>query len=174
MSIGFVGFVELLGRVLRAVRAGATGLLMLGLVATTTALAESPSSIVTRLDGTTYATVRDALLDAIAEEGLAAPVISDFGDMLQRTAKDLGHSPALYEEAEIFIFCSIVVAAHLATESRDHIAHCPMSIALYTVPETPGSVFMTYRLSHLQTPGAQSAAETLSRITTRTQKLTFP
>lgn len=135
---------------------------------------EASSKVTITVDSTRYAHVREALLEAIAEEGLTAPMISNFGDMLQRTAADLGHSATLYAQAEIFIFCSIAVAARLATEARDNIAQCPMSIAIYTLPETPGPVFMSYRLPPTQSPGSQMAAETLARIAARARSQIFP
>lgn len=138
------------------------------------AVAEPPDGATVTLDGTRYARVREALLEAIAEEGLASPLVSNFGDMLRRTAGDLGHSDALYENAEIFIFCSIAVAARLATEARDNIAQCPMSIAIYSTPETPEKVVMTYRLPPGQSPGARMAAETVARIASRTYEHGFP
>lgn len=135
---------------------------------------ETPTSIRITVEGAVYPEVREALLEAIAADGLAAPMISDFGGMLQRTAADLGHSDALYGQAEIFTFCSIVVAARLAAEARENIAQCPMSIALYTTPESANRVFMAYRLPPTQSPGAQMATETLARITARARAQVFP
>lgn len=165
----------------RARRVCFAGLLLLGLSLSPPGLSEPPSappaqsaSITLEFDATLYADVREALLEAIAAEGLATPMVRDFGAMLQRTAGELGHSDALYEHAEIFIFCSIAVAARLATEARDHIAQCPMSIAIYSLPETPGRVFMAYRQPPNQSPGAQMAADTLARIAAQTRAHTFP
>lgn len=172
------GFISRTGR---ACRVGAAGLIMLGLSVSSPGQSEPPAaspapspSITIVLEGADYAQAREALLDAIAEDGLTAPMISDFGAMLKRTAADLGHSDALYAQAEIFIFCSIAVAARLATEARDNISQCPLSIALYTVAEPPKRVFMTYRLPQSRSPGSQMAAETLARITARARDQTFP
>lgn len=145
-----------------------------GLTQAPPAQPEASGTVTITLDSTHYTYVREALLEAIAEEGLAAPMISDFGAMLQRTAADLGHSDALYAQAEIFIFCSIAVAAQLATEARDNIAQCPMSIAIYTLPESPERVFMSYRLPLGQSPGSQMAAETLAKITARARDQILP
>ena len=49
-----------------------------------------------------FTDVRDALVESIADEGIATPVVSHFADMLARTAGDLGHRPDLYADAEIF------------------------------------------------------------------------
>lgn len=162
-------------------RAFVVGLTALALTVARPALTQAPPTqpdsagkVTITLDSTRYLHVREALLEAIAEEGLAAPMISDFGDMLQRTAADLGHSDVLYAQAEILIFCSIAVAARLATEARGNIALCPMSIAIYTLPESPERVFMSYRLPPTQSPGSQMAAEILARITARARDQILP
>ncbi|AWI75440.1 DUF302 domain-containing protein [Parazoarcus communis] len=108
-----------------------------------------------------------ALTDAIAEEGITAPSESHFGDMLARTAPELGHRADLYAEARIYTFCSAVVAAKLATESAHNIAHCPLSIAVYSLPADKGSVYLGYRRS-VDSAGGRAADALLARIAART------
>jgi hypothetical protein len=108
-----------------------------------------------------------ALTDAIAEEGITAPSESHFGDMLARTAPELGHRADLYAEARIYTFCSAVIAAKLATESVHNIAHCPLSIAVYSLPADRRSVYLGYRRS-VESAGGRAADALLDRIATRT------
>lgn len=126
---------------------------------------------VRHLEGIDFAAVREALADAIAEEGLAAPSISHFGDMLDRTAGDLGHPEGIYARAEILSFCSVRVAAVLARESRHNIALCPLSVAVYSVDANAGRVSLAYRPAGLDTPGGRMAAELLARIVARAAAL---
>lgn len=106
--------------------------------------------------------LRLALEDAIAAEGLTAPTVSHFGDMLARTAPDLGHRADLYTHAEILSFCSVGVAARLVTEAAEQIALCPLSIAVYALPGNPGRSYLAYRRPP-QTGAGSAAAEALMR-----------
>ena len=107
-----------------------------------------------------------AVTDAIAEEGITAPSESRFGEMLARTAPQLGHRADLYREARIYTFCSAVIAAQLATESAHNIAHCPLSIAVYSLPAAPGTVYVGFRRS-VASAGGSAADELLRRIAAR-------
>lgn len=118
-----------------------------------------------------FADVRDALAEAIAAEGITPPVVSHFAHMLDRTAPDLGHARGLYAEAEILTFCNAAVAARLAAEAREHIALCPLSIAVYVEPQAPRAVRLAWRPPGSGTPGAAAAGELLARIVARAAAL---
>lgn len=118
-----------------------------------------------------FADLRDALVEAIAEEGIATPVVSHFGDMLARTAGDLGHRPDLYAHAEIFTFCSAALAARLASEARGHIALCPLSIAVYALPDAPRTVFIAYRPPAVDSAGGEAARSLMAQIVARAARL---
>lgn len=159
----------------RALRGAALGLLLAAgaLALTLPAHAgDSTGGIVSRsLEGIDYLDVRDALADAIAEEGIAAPVVSHFADMLERTAEDLGHRANLYAHAEILTFCSVGVAARLATEAAENIALCPLSVAVYALPGTPRTVTLAYRPPALESAGGDAARALLGRIVARAASL---
>ena len=120
------------------------------------------------LHPTDFASARTALEDSIAAEGLAPPTVSEFGAMLQRTAPELGHPADTYREAVIFTFCSAHVAGRMTAEDPRHIALCPLSVALYTLPAEPRRVRLTYRLPATATPGGELAESLLARIARRT------
>lgn len=124
--------------------------------------------VVRTLAAVAYDDARSALLDAFVDEGLAPPSISAFGDMLARTAADLGHPARLYDRAEIFVFCSARIAALLAQETPHHIARCPLTLALYTVPNKPGETFLSYRSPPADSPASRLARELLVRVARRT------
>lgn len=133
---------------------------------------EAAAGIVSRsLADIDYADVRDALAEAITEEGITAPVVSHFADMLARTADDLGHRADLYARAEILSFCSVGVAARLAAEAAENIALCPLSIAVYALPGTPRTVTLAYRAPMLESAGGDAARALLARIVARTARL---
>lgn len=114
-----------------------------------------------------YPDVRTALLDALIDEGLAPPAVSHFGAMLQRSAGQLGHSPDLYEEAEIFSFCSVKISALLVQEDRRNIALCPLTIALYTLPSRRDVVFLSYRSPDAPAAASPQARQLLDRLAER-------
>lgn len=124
--------------------------------------------IVQELQPLSYADARSALEDAMIDEGLAPASVSQFGEMLARTAKDLGHRSNFYEHAEIFSFCSARVSARMIAEDVRNIALCPMTIALYTLPGQDRKVFLVYREPDLDSPAGELARATLRRIVAQT------
>lgn len=120
--------------------------------------------VIEHVAGVPYAELREALADAIADEGLTAPVVSRFAHMLERTATDLGHDAALYGDAEILTFCSAGVAARLVAEARERIALCPLSIAVYRLPQSPRDATLAYRPPTLDSPGGEAARALMARI----------
>lgn len=105
------------------------------------------------------AAAHEAVLDAIAAEGIAPPTESDFGGMLARTAPDLGHRADFYAEARLINFCSSPLAARMAAESPHQLLYCPLQIAVYRLPDDAGAVYLGYRRSAPTAAGR--AAETL-------------
>lgn len=120
------------------------------------------------LEPTDLANARAALEDSIVAEGLMPASVSEFGDMLKRTAADLGHPADIYRDAVILTFCSAQVAGRMTSENPRHIALCPLSMALYNLPSEPQRVYLTYRLPATGTPGGAQAEALLGRIARRT------
>ena len=152
----------------RLLRAGCIFFFVALIGAVPPAGATDPDIVVRELRPLAYADARSALLDAMIDEGLAPPTVSRFGEMLARTAKDLGHRADFYEQAEIFSFCSAQVSARIVAEDIHHIALCPLTIALYTLPGQGGTVFLAWRAPGLASPAGESARTMLHRIAART------
>lgn len=129
--------------------------------------AAAQSLVVHALQAAAFDDVHLALSDAIAEQGVAHPSESDFGDLLARTAPDLGHRADLYLQARQLSFCSTPVAAQLATESPHKLLYCPLAIAVYRLPAEPGTVFLSYR-RNAPSAGGKAAEALLERIIART------
>lgn len=119
--------------------------------------------VVHSLQPASYQDVHDALIDAIAEQGIAPPSESDFGDLLARTAADLGHRPDFYAEARLVSFCSTPIAARLAAESAHNMLYCPLAIAVYRLPAEPDRVYLSYR-RNADSTGGKAAEALLERI----------
>tara|TARA_R110002110_G_scaffold38465_4_gene125482 strand:+ start:6961 stop:7389 length:429 start_codon:yes stop_codon:yes gene_type:complete len=79
---------------------------------------------------------------AIVGKGLVIDYVSHTGEMLNRTAADVGSDVKLFEEADIFLFCSAVVSRQVMEADPMNIAHCPYGIF---VAERDGQVMVGYR-----------------------------
>ena len=87
----------------------------------------------------------DAAFDvetAIVGRGLVIDYVSHVGEMLNRTGEDVGSSEMLFDEADIFIFCSAVVSRQVMEADLMNIVHCPYGIF---VAEREGTVTVGFR-----------------------------
>ena len=83
-----------------------------------------------------------AVESAIIGEGLVIDFVSHIGDMLNRTQEDVGGSKQLFENANVFLFCSAVLSRKVMEADPDNIAHCPYGII---VVEADSKVQIGYR-----------------------------
>jgi len=79
---------------------------------------------------------------AIVGRGLVIDFVSHTGEMLARTAEDVGSDVKLFEAADIFLFCSAVLSRKVMEADPMNIAHCPYGIF---VAERDGQVMVGYR-----------------------------
>ena len=79
---------------------------------------------------------------AIVGMGLVIDYVSHTGEMLNRTAADVGSDQKLFEAADIFVFCSAVISRKVMEADPMNIAHCPYGIF---VAEREGKVMVGYR-----------------------------
>ncbi|MEM9248875.1 MAG: DUF302 domain-containing protein [Pseudomonadota bacterium] len=96
-----------------------------------------------------------AVESAILGEGLVIDYVSHVGDMLNRTAADVGSDETIFQHADIFLFCSAVVSRQVMEIDPMNITHCPYGIF---VMETEEGVIV----GHKDYPdGAMQAVEDL-------------
>lgn len=79
---------------------------------------------------------------AIVGRGLVIDFTSHVGDMLARTAEDVGSDVDLFAAADVFLFCSAVLSRKVMEEDPMNIGHCPYGIF---VAEREGEVMIGYR-----------------------------
>ena len=79
---------------------------------------------------------------AIIAQGLVVDYISHTGEMLERTKRDVGSETTLFEEADIFVFCSAALSRKVMEADPMNIAHCPYGIF---VAERDAQVFIGFR-----------------------------
>ncbi|RKT63041.1 uncharacterized protein DUF302 [Azonexus fungiphilus] len=99
-----------------------------------------------------FADARDAVVTAIENRGLVINYTGRIGEMLERTAGDLGATRRVYRHAEVVEFCSASLSRQMVEADPQDIVNCPFTIAVYTLAEAPGGTWIAYRK-----PGGKSA-----------------
>lgn len=90
----------------------------------------------------------DAMFDlegAIVNRGYVVDGHQFIGDMLKRTAEDVGAEKELYLGAEVLQFCSAVVSRAAMAANVENVAFCPYSLFAYEAADAPGDVYVGYR-----------------------------
>ncbi len=83
-----------------------------------------------------------AVENAIIGQGLVIDYTSHVGDMLNRTAEDVGSDVKIFDSADIFLFCSAQLSRQVMEADPMNIAHCPYGIF---VTDREGQVQIGYR-----------------------------
>ena len=103
--------------------------------------AAAQEAIVTEFDGT-FDDATFAVESAIVGKGLVIDFVSHVGEMLNRTGGDVGASEMLFDNADVFLFCSAVVSRQVMEADPMNIVHCPYNIF---VAEMDGKVMIGHR-----------------------------
>lgn len=124
-----------------------TVLLSLLLLTTACASAQPPRSEYMKLFTVKgeFEDVRADVEMAITDRGMIINNVSHIGNMLARTGKDLGASKQIFVEAEALEFCSATVSRRMMEADPHNIVFCPYIIAIYTLPEEKGKVYVAFR-----------------------------
>lgn len=89
--------------------------------------------------------IRDAIKMAIGDRGIKINNISHIGNMLERTKEAVGATKTVYLHAEAIEFCSSTVSRETMEADPHNITFCPYIIAVYELPEQPGTIYVSYR-----------------------------
>lgn len=100
-----------------------------------------------------FTDVRDRVVMALENRGLVISYTAKVGDMLERTGRDLGLDRKIYSQAEVLEFCSAALSRDTMEADPRNIVFCPYAIAVYTLPQTPGTVYLSYRIPVAQGSG---------------------
>ncbi len=85
------------------------------------------------------------LENAIIDEGLVIDSVSHTGDMLERTRMDVGSDVVIFENADIFSFCSAQLSREVMEADPMNLIYCPYDIFVFVRPETPDTTTIGYR-----------------------------
>ena len=119
--------------------------------------------------GEAYEDVVQAAQDAIINRGYVIDYHGRIGDMLERTASDVGAKKQLYKNAEFFTFCSAVLSREVMEADIGDIAYCPYVVFVYEAAEGADGVTVGFR--RLPEGGVRDKVNTLlSEIVTEAAK----
>ena len=107
----------------------------------TGAASADEASVVYPFEGT-FEDATFGVENAIIGKGLVIDYVSHTGEMLARTAADVGSSVEIFGAADVFLFCSAVVSRKVMEADPMNIAHCPYGVF---VTERAGEVMIGYR-----------------------------
>lgn len=96
----------------------------------------------------TEAAFEDAAFEvqlAIENRGLVVDHVSHVGEMLNRTAADVGASGQVFAAANVYLFCSAVLSRSMMEADPANIAHCPYGVFVAESAAAPGKVTIGYR-----------------------------
>ncbi len=102
--------------------------------------------------------VKFELNNAIVARGLAVESTSRLGDMLARTAADVGSAKQIYKSAELLSFCSARYSRRMMEADPVNIGFCPFVIFIYETVDVPGQVVVGYRAPAQRGNDASKAA----------------
>ncbi|CUH79951.1 hypothetical protein [Tropicibacter naphthalenivorans] len=85
------------------------------------------------------------LENAILDEGLVVDHISHTGEMLERTRADVGSDVVLFEQADIYSFCSAKISREVMEADPMNVVFCPYDIFVMVRPDTPDVTTIGFR-----------------------------
>ena len=83
-----------------------------------------------------------AVENAIVNRGLVIDYTSHVGEMLNRTGGDVGSDVVIFDQADVFLFCSATVSRRVMEADPMNLVHCPYGIF---VAERDGEVMIGHR-----------------------------
>ena len=92
-----------------------------------------------------FGDVASGVENAILNRGYKIDYHGFIGDMLKRTAEDVGATKRLYNNAEFFTFCSAVLSRKVMELDLGDIAYCPYVVFVYEPAVEPGKIVVGYR-----------------------------
>ena len=111
-----------------------------------TAQTENDEDIISYITVTAlFDEVRSDIESAILNQSFVIDFNAKVGEMLNRTAPDVGISNPVYTHAETWQFCSAKLSHEMVLTDPLNIAFCPYVIFAYETVSTPGEITVGYR-----------------------------
>lgn len=109
-----------------------------------------------------FADVRQDLADAVINRGYVIDYEAMIGEMLERTAGDVGAAKTIYKNAEAIQFCSAVVSRRAMEADPANIAFCPYVLFVYERADMAGKVTVGFR--RMAEIGSDASREALAAV----------
>ncbi len=106
--------------------------------------------------------VRQGVSDAIVNRGFVIDYEGRIGDMLNRTAADVGADKTVYEHADFLQFCSATLSRAAMEADPANIAFCPYVVFVYELADQKGTTHVGFR--HLQGGGSADSTKALDAV----------
>jgi uncharacterized protein (DUF302 family) len=116
----------------------------IALTAATIAVAQSPPVKVVKAPEP-FDEVKQNVEDAVIKRGLVIDYTAHIGEMLERTAKDVGAAKKIYAKAHALQFCSAVLSRKTMEADPANIGFCPYVIFVYALEGEPNATYVGYR-----------------------------
>jgi hypothetical protein len=102
--------------------------------------------------------VKEDVVNAVTKRGLVIDYTAYIGQMLDRTAKDVGATKRVFAKAEAVQFCSATLSRKTVEADPANIVFCPYVVVIYSLAADPGTVYVGYRrLRPVGSPAAQAS-----------------
>lgn len=89
--------------------------------------------------------VRQDLADAIVNRGFVVDYEARIGDMLNRTAADVGADKTVFDKADALQFCSATLSRRTMEADPANIAFCPYVLFVYELAGESGKTYVGFR-----------------------------
>jgi len=99
--------------------------------------------------------------NAIANRGFVVDYKGHVGEMLNRTADDVGSSNMVYLYADTWQFCSSVLSRQMVEINPSNIAYCPYIIYAFELTSQPGTVVVGFRKHETQDSASEDILRTI-------------
>ena len=109
-----------------------------------------------------FADVRQDLADGVVNRGYKVDYEAFIGEMLKRTASDVGAEADIYENAEFIQFCSAVLSREAMAADPGNIAMCPYILFVYERSDEKGKVHVGFR--RLDETGSEASKAALAKV----------
>jgi hypothetical protein len=115
------------------------------LIAGFTGKGQTQESVVTKSINAEFTDVSNDIVDAIVNRGFVVDYNAKVGEMLNRTAADVGVDKPVYAHAETWQFCSATLSHAMVAVNPVNMAFCPFVVFAYETTSAPGAVVVGYR-----------------------------
>lgn len=113
-----------------------------------------PAGVTVHAVDAPFEELRQAAADAIINRGFVIDYEARIGEMLNRTAGDVGAAKTVFDKADALQFCSATLSRKAMEADPANIAYCPYVIFVYDLAGDDAKTYVGFR--HLDEAAAKS------------------